>query len=123
MISTAVVTVGTSLFQALDTLGKAPSGAIWLASAGMERTRGGLTEFANVVEELRRRFNRQEWERAGEALAQLPADLPQWGAEVATLRALRNEPECRKLERVQLLISDTADGQAAGEILAPALTA
>lgn len=121
MITTAVVTVGTSLFSTLEDLGRAPSGTVWMSGLGVEGVRRRLEDWGEAVDKLRRDVNRRDWDGAGETLAQLPADLPQWGAEVATLRALRNEPECRNLQHLLLLASDTDEGRGAAAVLTVAL--
>lgn len=121
MITTAVVTVGTSLYSTLSALRQAPSGAAWRAALPHPEARERLGEADEILEQLRRAGERGAWERAGELLALLPPDLPQWGAEAATLRALRHEPEMRNLERVVLLTSDTPEGRSAAEILQSAL--
>lgn len=121
MLSTAVITVGTSLFTTLAELGNATSAQAWVA--GREAQRQALADRLEDVERLRRAVERRDWRAAGEMLAQLPPDLPAWGAEVATWRALRNEPECRNVHKLVLLASDTAAGGAAATALAGALEA
>jgi len=122
MITAAAVTVGTSLYDTLAALGQAPSAEVWLKRHASDEARGRLAERTPMLEAIRRAVLGSQWEKAGETLATLPADLPHWGAEVATLRALRHEPECRRLERLVLLGSDSEAGQAAAATLAAALT-
>lgn len=121
MITAAAVTVGTSLHSTLSALRRAPSGEAWLAAVPDPQDRQRLADVGEILEQLRRAVEREAWERAGELLAGLPPDLPQWGAEVATLRALRHEPEMRNLERVVLLASDTPEGRAVALVLQSAL--
>ncbi len=123
MITAAALTVGTSLYETLTTLAQAPSAGAWLASHPSEQVRGRLPHSLHALEAVRRAVQRLHWAAAGEGLAQLPPDLPSWGAEVATLRALRHEPECRRLQRLVLLASDSEAGLAAAGALGAALAA
>jgi len=121
MITTAAVTVGTSLHSTLSALRQAPSGEAWRDALPDAGARQRLADAAQTLEQLRRAVERGAWERAGELLALLPPELPQWGAEAATLHALRHEPEMRNLERVVLLASDTAEGRSVVQVLESAL--
>jgi putative CRISPR-associated protein (TIGR02619 family) len=122
MITTAAVTVGTSLYETLAALGRAPSAVAWLEGQADDKGRSRLADFTGVLERIRRAVLGKHWEAAGETLASLPPDLPFWGAEVATLRTLRHEPECRRLQQLVLLASDSEAGQAAAASLVAALT-
>ncbi len=121
MITTAAVTVGTSLYSTLAALRQAPSGEAWLAALPDLQARQRLGDASETLEQLRRAADRGAWERVGELLALLPPGLPQWGAEAATLRALRHEPELRNLERIVLLASDTAEGRNVAQVLKSAM--